>query len=1040
MSRISSSVGLVTGLNIQDTVKQLMTIAARPRDMLKTRTDSLKQEQIAFDTLGSRLLSFQFSANKLKANSVYSTRQATTSNETLLKVSIPTGASPPIGSFQVRPVQSASSQQLVSQPFAAATASLGSGTFSFGYGGFLDQGISLDQLNEGAGVQRGKIRITDRSGVGAVIDLTFARTVDDVLAAINNNSDIAITASTAGDSFVLTDHSGGSGSIAVGEVGGGTTAASLGLAGVNVAANSATGGDLLRLHAGTKLATLNDGNGVAFTKQGVIDLDVTLSDGSTLGIDLHDAETLGDVIEQINTAGTGKLTAAIASDGNRIELTDLTSGSSDFSVANGVAGTAAQDLGIAKTTSGASITGGRLLSGLRDTLLSSLRGGQGVGTLGAIQITDRAGTSASVNLAGAETLGNVLDLINAAAPNVTASINQSRNGLSITDNTSGVGNLIIANGDANNAADKLGIAVNQAGGLKNSGALKRQTMSEATLLTSLNGGKGVVLGDVRITDSKGVTRTADLNAANNEPRTVGDVLDAINALGNGVVARINDAGDGVIITDTAGGTSPLGVKDLSGDIAKSLNLTRAAKTVDVNGTPTQVIDGTNSYTVDLSNLQSSSSSVPLSSLNGGKGVAATDFRITDSTGKSLALDLNGADSGITTVGQMIDAINAKATSGGVGVVARLNSAKTGIELEDTAGGADKLKVADIGSGTAAKDLKIAGESTTVGGKKIINGAGAFPAAASAQSGLSALAAAINDLKAGVTASTVFDGTGYRLTMAVNNTGSANQLLIDAGTSSMEFTETAKAQDAILIYGNSSTPGGGVLVSSQTNAFNGTVGGVNLTVSGASDTAITVNVTQTDETLVSSVEDFVEAYNSLRGDLDKLTAFDGEALTTGLLFGTNEALQIDTRLSRALTDRFLGLGNFQSLEQVGLSLTQDGKLELNKSKLRSSFSNDPSGVQEFLANAQNGVAAKISKVIDGLAGDENSLIASSSDALQATIASNELRLDQWATQLESQEERLLNQFYQLELMIAKLQQSQAALADLKPLAPYTGVRG
>lgn len=1040
MARISSNVGLVTGLKIEDTVKQLMAIAARPRDMLKTRTDSLKQEQAAFDTLGSKLLSFQFSANKLKATTVYNTRTATTSNETLLQVSIPEGGTPPIGSFQVRPVQSASSQQLVSQTFDKTTTSLGSGTFSFGYGGFLDQGISLDQLNEGVGVQRGKIRVTDRSGVTAVIDLSFARTVDDVLAAINNNSDIAVTASTDGDSFVLTDNSGGTGSLVVSEVAGGTTAASLGLSGISVAANTATGADVLRLHSGTKLSTLNDGNGVAITKQGVVDLDVTLSDGSSLGIDLYGVETLGAVITQINTAGAGKLTAAISSDGNRIELTDLTTGSTDFAVENGVAGTAAEDLGIATTTTGATITGKRLLSGLRDTLLTSLKGGQGVGTLGAIQVTDRAGVSASVNLAAAETLDDVIDLINAAAPNVTAAINSARNGFVVTDNTAGGGNLIIANGDANNAATKLGIAINQAVATKNSGALKRQTISEATLLSSLNGGKGVVLGDVRITDSKGVTKTADLNSTTNSPKTVGDVIDAINALGNGVVARINDAGDGVIITDTAGGASALGVKDLSGDIAKSLNLTRAAKTVDVNGTPTQVIDGTNSYTIDLGSLQSTSTSVPLSSLNGGKGVAATDFRITDSTGKSLALDLNGADAGITTVGQMIDAINAKANSGGVGVVARLNSAKTGIELEDTAGGVDKLKVEDLGSGSAAKDLKIAGESTVIGGKKIINGAGAFTAADGAQTGLTALAAAINDLKAGVTASTVFDGNGYRLTMAVTNTGSANQLLIDSGTSSMEFTETAKAQDAIVLYGNSSTPGGGVLVSSQTNNFNGTVGGVNLTVGGPSDTPITVTVAQTDETLVSSVEDFVDAYNSLRDDLDKLTDFDETALTTGLLFGTNEALQVDSRLSRSITDRYLGLGNFQSLEQIGLSVGKDGKLELNTTKLKAAFSNDPAGVQEFLSNTQNGVAAKISKVVDSLAGDEKSLLATSSEALQDTIESNELRLDQWESQLESQEERLLNQFYQLELIIAKLQQSQSALDGLQPLAPYTGVNG
>jgi flagellar hook-associated protein 2 len=371
MARITSSVGLISGLNIEETVKQLMAIAARPRDLLKSRTDELKQEQTALDTLGSRLLSFQFSVNKLKQTSVFTTRDVASSNEDALQATVRPGQTPSIGSFQVRPVQTASAQQVVSQRFDASTTDLGDGAFSFRFGGFLDQGISLDELNSGAGVPRGKIRITDRNGDTAVIDLTVARTVDDVIAAINSNLDLAVTASTDGDSFVINDTSGGSGNLTIQEVGGGTTAAALGLAGISVAANQATGSDVFRLHLGTKLSTLNDGNGVHITKEGVTDLDIDLSDGTSLAIDLKDASTLGDVIEQINTAGAAKVSAAISADGNRIEISDLTVGASDFAVSNGAASNAAADLGIAKSTTGATITGDRLVSGLRDTLLAS---------------------------------------------------------------------------------------------------------------------------------------------------------------------------------------------------------------------------------------------------------------------------------------------------------------------------------------------------------------------------------------------------------------------------------------------------------------------------------------------------------------------------------------------------------------------------------------------------------------------------------------------------------------------------------------------
>jgi flagellar hook-associated protein 2 len=1032
MAGITSSVGLITGIPIEDTVKQLMALAARPRDLLKARTDGLKQEQTALDTLGSRLLSFQFSAVKLKSASVYTTREVISSKPDLLQVALPATGTPAVGSFQVRPVQVASAQQLVSQQFDASTTDLGEGTFSFRFGGFLDAGITLDQLNSGAGVPRGKIRITDRAGETAVIDLSFARTVDDVLQTINASTEIAVTASTSGDTFTLTDASGGIGNLSVQEVGGGSTAAGLGLAGISVAANQATGSDVFRLHSGTKIATLNDGNGVQISGEGVVDLDIDLHDGSSLQIDLADVTTLGELITQINAADPVKLSAAISADGNRIELSDFTAGGNNFTIANGVAGTTATDLGIATTTAAATITGGRLASGLRDTLLSSLNGGESFGALGQIQITDRNGGAATVNLAAAETLGDVISLINASAADVTASINTARNGLLVTDSSAGSGSLIVADNDGTNTATKLGIAINQAAASVNSGALKRQTLSEATPLASLNGGKGVVLGDIQITDSDGVTKTADLNTIGSEAKTIGDVITRINALTNGVEARINDTGDGILITDTADGGNKLGAKDLSGNVAASLNLTRASTTDEGGG---QFIDGTSSFSVDLSDLELSSQAIPLASLNGGAGIDDGDLLITDSTGeKSIAFDLNGADAGITTVGQFIDAVNAKAAANGTGVHARMNDAGTGIYLEDTANGPKKMVVKDL-NGTSAADLKIVGEAKLIDGKQVINGQGAFSSTSALQSGLNALAAKINSLKAGVTASTVFDGVGYRLSIASDATGAANALLVDAGDTSFQFQEVAKAQDALLLYGNFSTPGGGILVSSQDNTFDQAVGGVDLTVVEASESPITVTVTQTDKTLVDSLDDLVKSYNALRTDLDKLTAFDAEAATTGLLFGTSEALQIDLQLSRALTDRYRGVGSsFQSLEQIGLSVDENGMLSLDKARLTAAFQKDPEGVEDFLRTAESGVAARLSAVVDSLAGTDNSVLARRSDALKAKIETNEDRLEFFAERLERQQARLELQFFQLESVIAKLQASQTALNNIQRIPP------
>ena len=134
------------------------------------------------------------------------------------------------------------------------------------------------------------------------------------------------------------------------------------------------------------------------------------------------------------------------------------------------------DLGLTTTASGDTITGRRLVSGLRDTLVSSLKGGAGLGTLGHIDITNRNNVSSDVDLSAAETLGDIVAAINAQATGVTAEINKVRNGIQLTDTTGATAsNFIVADGDANNTATALGIVVNSAATKVNSGGLQTAT-------------------------------------------------------------------------------------------------------------------------------------------------------------------------------------------------------------------------------------------------------------------------------------------------------------------------------------------------------------------------------------------------------------------------------------------------------------------------------------------------------------------------------------------------------------------------------------
>ena len=236
MSQVQSSVGLVSGLNIGQTVSNLMAVASQPVTQLTNENTQLQSQDTAFTQLSAELLAIQADAKALEQASLYTATSATSSNSNALTATV-TGT-PAVGTYEYTPLQLAQTQQLLSSGFSSQTNSLGGGKISFRFGANLDQTAQLDSLNGGAGFTPGKIQITDRSGATATIDLSTAKTIGDVINDINNNGTANVTASVEDNHLVLTDDTGKTGNTApdlkVQEVGTGTTAASLGLAGFDV--------------------------------------------------------------------------------------------------------------------------------------------------------------------------------------------------------------------------------------------------------------------------------------------------------------------------------------------------------------------------------------------------------------------------------------------------------------------------------------------------------------------------------------------------------------------------------------------------------------------------------------------------------------------------------------------------------------------------------------------------------------------------------------------------------------------------------------
>ncbi|MCA9133478.1 MAG: flagellar filament capping protein FliD, partial [Planctomycetales bacterium] len=568
---------------------------------------------------------------------------ATSSNNSLLTAK--SSGSPQPGSYSFIPVRTAQSQQLTSSLLASSEQTLNAGEVVIHTGGFLDESVSLDQLRGGQGVARGSIRISDRSGVSERIDLRFAQTASDVVAAINANDKLSVVASLEGDHFVLQDVSGSTAQeLTVSEVGGGTTAADLGLGAISVAANTAHGSSVLSLSRSTALSTLRDGRGLDFPQSGTA-LQFDLQDGSTVNFSTElksNSASLGQLLDEINAAGDGKISATIAADGQGLKIQDLTSGGAVLAISS-PNGSLAEQLGLNQPPAGDAISGQALLAGLSDVLLSSLGGGQGIGPLGQLTITDRSGVSDTVDLSSARTLNDVIAGINGSTAGVKAQLNRTKTGIEILDTSGSTSQpLSIANADATQSASALQIEASVDGNSVDSGSLQKQFITRNTLLADWNQGKGVTLGSVRLTDSSG--KSATLNWASQKPETAGEVIDSINKSGLKLQARLNESGDGILIVDTAGGSGELSVQDVgSGSTAKQLGIAGSGSSLTVEGQEATGIDG--ARTIRITTTSETTVAELAEQLNALDNQPLTASTLKVSGGSGVRLLLNSSSSG-----------------------------------------------------------------------------------------------------------------------------------------------------------------------------------------------------------------------------------------------------------------------------------------------------------------------------------------------------------------------------------------------------------
>lgn len=226
--------------------------------------------------------------------------------------------------------------------------------------------------------------------------------------------------------------------------------------------------------------------------------------------------------------------------------------------------------------------------------------------------------------------------------------------------------------------------------------------------------------------------------------------------------------------------------------------------------------------------------------------------------------------------------------------------------------------------------------------------------------------AINKGNAGVTASIVNDGSGYRLAIVANDPGAANSLKITvddddagdtdaSGISTLAFDPTSAAPRNLAVSQaakNALLTVDGIPVVKSSNTITDTIEGVTLNLQKVGGPA-NVSVSFDRGSISTSVQAFVKAYNEANKSLREMGAYNAETKVAGPLQGDPVVRTVQNQLRAAMRGNLTyAAGGFSNLAEIGISFARDGSMTLDQAKLNSAINNPAKDVGAlFMAMAK-----------------------------------------------------------------------------------------
>lgn len=173
-----------------------------------------------------------------------------------------------------------------------------------------------------------------------------------------------------------------------------------------------------------------------------------------------------------------------------------------------------------------------------------------------------------------------------------------------------------------------------------------------------------------------------------------------------------------------------------------------------------------------------------------------------------------------------------------------------------------------------------------------------------------------------------------------------------------------------------------------------------------------------------VTTFVSAFNDVQTTTRSLTNYDASTKTGNTLNGESTARSLLTSLTRALQNvPSTVTGSYDTLSDLGISLSKDGTLSVDSTKLQTAINTDFPSVKSLFS----GYGQAFSSAVDDLTGTYGA-VTTRVNGLNSSIKLLGTQADQISLRLTAVEARYRKQFTALDTLVSQMNTTSNYLAQ------------